>query len=126
MAKVGAYWRSSPLNAGRAIHARVYELTRKKAQQLFEMVVDLSPVDSGAYRASWHISEGKPVYRWVGRQPRNAPELEMPIMPQLSTKFYRKFYVTNGAPYAYRLEYGWSEQAPLGVMRNALRMLNYV
>lgn len=124
MAKVGAFWDSSPQNFGEAIHAQVRTLTRAKALAIFEYCVEHSPVDSGAYRASWNISEGSPEYKWVGRQPRNSRELDPPFAPKLSTLFYRTFFVTNGAPYALRLEQGWSEQAPLGVVREALKWVS--
>ncbi len=119
--KSGAFWGSSPTSFGDGVQAEVYKRSRDATLSVFNNCVALSPVDSGAYRASWHISEGEPEFKWVGRQPRNAHELPEPAAPKLSTKFYRKFYITNGAPYALRLEYGWSDQAPLGVMRQAMR-----
>lgn len=122
MAKTGAFWDSSPTDFEGSIKASVYKKTRDSAIALFNNCVALSPVDSGAYRASWLISEGEPEFKWVGRQPRNATELPPPSAPpHLSTKFYRSFFVTNGAPYAMKLEYGWSEQAPQGIMRQALK-----
>ena len=122
MAKTGAFWNSDIREFGDVIHAQVRELTRGKALAIFDYCVDHSPVDSGAYRASWFISEGSPEYRWVGRQPRTANELPPPERPaKLSTLFYRTFFVTNGAPYALKLENGWSEQAPMGVVREALK-----
>ncbi len=121
MAKTGAFWDHNPLNFGDVIHAQVREKTRDDALAIYHYCVDHSPVDSGAYRASWNISEGYPEYVWVGRQPRNSAELPEPPTPKLSTKFYRTFFVTNGAPYALRLEYGWSDQAPEGIMRQALK-----
>ena len=122
MAKTGVSWKSNPKNFGIAVHARVYKLTRETAEKAFDLAVKLSPVDTGAYRASWAISEGAPVYKWVGRQKKGS-ELPPPSRPALSTKFYRKFYVTNGAPYAYKLEHGWSDQAPLGVVRQVVSAL---
>ena len=119
--KSGAFWDKSPTSFGEGVHAMVYQRSRDSALSIFNTCVALSPVDTGAYRASWHISEGEPEYKWVGRQPRDSAPLPPPIAPKLSTKFYRKFYVTNGAPYAVRLEYGWSDQAPQGVMRQAMR-----
>ncbi len=119
--KPGAYWDKNPTDFGESVHAFVYERSRQAALSIFDMAVSISPVDTGAYRASWFISEGQPEYKWVGRQPRNSSPLPPPIAPKLSTKFYRKFYVTNGAPYAVKLEYGWSGQAPQGILRQALR-----
>lgn len=126
MAKTGVWWSSSPENFGFAVKAEVYKLTRKTALELFSLVVDLSPVDTGAYRASWAVSEGSPVFNWVGRHRSaklNSYILDEPSTPSLSTKFYRKFFVTNGAPYALRLEYGWSGQAPYGVVRHAMSLM---
>lgn len=129
MGKSGAHWSHSNKQLGETVHARVYMLTRKRAIDIFNYVVDISPVDTGAYRASWQITEGSPSYYFVGRQPRGKHSLSAvptrlppPVAPTgLSTKFYRKFYVSNGAPYAYRLEFGWSIQAPDGVIREALK-----
>jgi hypothetical protein len=119
--KLGAFWDKNPSQFGEAVGALVYERSRNSTLAIFNHCVSASPVDSGAYRASWHISEGSPEYKWVGRQPRNSTPLPPPLAPKLSTKFYRKFYVTNGAPYASKLEYGWSDQAPQGVLRQAMR-----
>ena len=124
MAKTGAYWDSTPLNFGDVIHAFVREKTRDSALKVFNFCVANSPIDSGAYRASWHVSEGSPEYNWVGKQPRNGNVLSPPPVPKLSTRFYRTFFVTNGAPYAERIEYGWSDQAPRGVMRQALKSIS--
>ena len=121
MAKTGAFWSSSPTSFIGRVNARVYELTRSRALAIFEMCVKTSPVDSGAYRASWHISEGSPVYMYQGKPMNRAVVLQAPSAPKLSTKFYRKFYVTNGAPYALRIEHGWSNQAPRGVLRRAIK-----
>ena len=73
--KSGAFWGTNPTSFGEGVHAMVYQRSRDSALSIFNMCVALSPVDSGAYRASWHISEGEPEFKWVGRQPRNAAEL---------------------------------------------------
>jgi hypothetical protein len=122
MAKVGAFWSRSPKEFIGVVNAKVYELTRKRAIDIYEYAVEYSPVESGAYRASWTINEGEPKFFFVGRQPRFQAELDAPPTPiGLSTKFYRKFFVANGAPYALRLENGWSDQAPRGVLRQAIK-----
>jgi len=121
MAKTGAFWDTNPMNFGDVVHAQVRKLTRNSAIAIHKYCVDYSPVDSGAYRASWNISEGSPEYKWVGRQNHWSSPLPEPAVPKLSTLFYRTFYVTNGAPYALLLEQGHSDQAPMGVMREALK-----
>ena len=126
MAKTGAFWGTSPENFGLAVHGLVNEKTRETAVALFDMCVKLSPVDSGAYRASWNISQDYPDYKWVGRQPRHSGPLPPHYFDkhQLSTKFYRMFYVSNGAPYALKIEEGSSDFAPFGVMRRAIKAVS--
>jgi len=122
MAKVGAFWSGSPKEFIGVVNAKVYELTRSRALAIFDYAVKISPVDSGAYRQSWNISEGSPVFFYAGKSSDLLGVLPPPSAPtNLSTKFYRKFFVTNGAPYAMRIEHGWSGQAPLGVLRQAIK-----
>lgn len=122
MAKVGAFWSRSPADFAGTVNARVYELTRGRAIAIFEHAVEISPVDTGAYRQSWTVSEGAPKVFYAGKPADLKIELPPPSAPtNLSTKFYRKFFVTNGAPYAMRIEHGWSGQAPQGVLRQAIR-----
>lgn len=120
--KRGVYWDWNLTNYKNTVDALVYELTNKKAYQVFDICVAISPIDSGAYRASWTIQEGSPANYFIGRQPRGLPPLNKPSRPRLSTLFYRKLYVSNGSPYAQRIEDGWSNQAPAGVMSVAVNI----
>lgn len=119
--KRGVYWDWNLLDYKRTVDALVYDLTRKSALKVFDLCVDLSPVFTGGYRASWTVTEGYPANYYVGRQiPGNV--LPKPSRPILATQFYRKFYVSNGSPYASLIENGWSPQAPNGVMNVAIRL----
>ena len=75
-----------------------------------------TPVKSGRARGNWHISVGEPDWHYdpermnkgVGRAgtvPQGIGEGSVPI------------FVCNGLPYIGRLEYGWSKQAPQGMVR---------
>lgn len=125
MAKLGAYWRVSPKNMGKAITAGLNEFTEERAREVMRQAIHFSPVDSGAYRASWVLSVGKPSYNWVGRHRHlsgKGTPLSPPSIPyRLTSQEFAKYYVTNGAPYAYRLEQGWSDQAPYGIIREILQ-----
>lgn len=114
--KRGVYWDWNPLDYKQTVDALVYDLTRKKALEVFNLCVQISPIFTGGYRASWRISEGGPANYYVGRQIPGTV-LPPPSQPTLSTLFYRPFYVSNGSPYAALIEKGWSNQAPNGVMR---------
>lgn len=77
-----------------------------------------SPVDTGRFRANWILGVGvinqttsattdKGGMAAIGRiadQMQNQPEGAV-------------FYITNSLPYAKRLEYGYSDQAPQGMVR---------
>lgn len=119
--KRGVYWDWDLNNYKRTVDALVYDLTRNKAIEVFDLCVQLSPVFTGGYRASWRISENAPANYYVGRQ-RPGNVLPPPTAPRLSTQFYRKFYVSNGSPYAALIEQGWSNQAPNGVMSVAIKL----
>lgn len=97
---------------------------RKEAERAATAIVNncvaLSPVRTGAFRAAWNVSEGVPVYKEV-------PKVLMPgthaapVFNVKATTDFPKLYITNGQPYAARIEDGWSGQAPHGVMRLAVQ-----
>ena len=124
--KKGVYWDWDPRQYSKTVDAMVYELTRKKAVTIYGFCIQLSPVDSGAYRASWTISEGSPKPMFVGRQRRGSSTLSAPAIPNVSTKFYRKLYISNGSSYAHLIEKGYSPKAPAGVLNVAIKLSSYV
>ena len=58
--------------------------------------------DGGAFRANINISEGSPDNTF-DKNKRSA------IQPNIDYKPYKTYYVTSAAPYANRLEHGWSK-----------------
>lgn len=99
-------------------------VVRKVVIDLGQSLVRLSPVDTGRFRGNWMIGVGSP----------NAATIEA-VDPTGSTSMARittaagglraggVVYITNSLPYARRLEYGWSQQAPQGMVR--LTVANY-
>lgn len=74
-----------------------------------------SPVDTGRFRASWTIGVGQPdstVAPDVVQGQVAIPEPRIPAITMGAT-----YYHANSLPYARRLEYGWSKQAPAGMVR---------
>lgn len=68
-----------------------------------------SPVDSGAYRSNHNRSLGSPVYDFSKGKTNSVQPA-----PVASGTFFN-MYVSNGAPYATKIEEGHSGQAPSGV-----------
>jgi hypothetical protein len=81
----------------------------------FSRVVLRSPVSTGRFRANWNVSYGSPNYSTTdstdqARGPHEAQKsLTLPVGGLV--------YLSNGLPYAQRLEVGYSKQAPQGMIR---------
>lgn len=92
---------------------------------LFGEVVERSPVDSGRFRGNWQTAANAqkttPITRDdkapLGSPPGSAVQAE--IDANLG-KLGDIVYFTNNLPYAERLEYGYSGQAPAGMVRTSV------
>lgn len=84
--------------------------------QVFNGVVQKSPVLSGAFRSVWTVAEGSP--NFVERTDRPKAVLSAPSMPSIKpVGRYPVLYVANGQPYGKLLEDGSSAKAPLGMVK---------
>ncbi len=102
------------------LHKIAEEHYKKYFGILFRTAVKLSPVYSGAFRASWRIS--------FNNVRADVTEGRTPLNPVRGAAFHwpsgfklgDTIYVSNAQPYAELIEYGaWSSQAPSGVLRVA-------
>ncbi len=91
---------------------------RQVSIKLFSAIIKASPVDTGRFRMNWMASGGTPAAGTT-----DATDKSGNIAIGNATSFvlkaadWREFTLTNNLPYAQRLEYGWSQQAPAGVVR---------
>lgn len=94
---------------------------REFAGEVFRSAVKLSPVYSGAFRASWRISFNQPREDvTVGNVPE-APTRGAAFRWPKGFKLGDLVIISNNQPYAELIEYaGWSDQAPYGVIRLAI------
>lgn len=112
-------WRNDPTK----FVGRVEDLTRGKAldlsKKIFDGIVSRTPVRTGSLRASWRVGVNAVDYsREVNSDP-NTP-LPAPKFNVLKVPLYAKIYITNTTPYVWPIEYGWSSQAPAGMVRITL------
>jgi len=88
--------------------------------ELFRACVKLSPVLTGEYSASWRVSfnEARTDITTGGTaaSPIRGASFRWPSGFQLGDEIV----VSNNVPYAELIEYGWSNQAPFGVLNVAL------
>jgi hypothetical protein len=91
------------------------------AGNIFRAAVKLSPVYSGAFRASWRIAfNGAREDVTAGRSPDN-PVRGAAFRWPTGFKLGDMVVISNNQPYAELLEYAaWSSQAPYGVLRVAI------
>ena len=91
--------------------------------KLFSAIIKASPVDTGRFRMNWQTSGPVPKTGNVagvdvtGNKTVQATQTYITNSPA-----WQEFTLVNNLPYAQRLEYGYSKQAPSGMVRvNVLR-----
>ena len=94
--------------------------------KLWDAIIKSSPVDTGRFRGNWFATGQQPSTRVdvtvtdrTGDRASNAAQAKV-----LSIKDYSTFTLTNNLPYAERLEFGWSNQAPAGFVRVNIARFN--
>lgn len=96
------------------------ELAVKKTMiELFNRVIQKSPVDTGRFRANWNCSIGSPnLSTSESTDPSGSVASARASATVVSyTLNGQSVFLTNSLPYAERLENGWSKQAPNGMVR---------
>ncbi|MGQ1272526.1 HK97 gp10 family phage protein [Acinetobacter baumannii] len=99
---------SFSLDVAKSVQDQVKKITMDTVQSL----VNLSPVDTGAYRASHIVSIGSADFGVRG--PETNPIQDAAIQA-VKFKLGNLVYIQNNQPYVERLENGWSDQAPQGI-----------
>lgn len=94
-------------------------VTRKVTLDLFTSVVQKSPVDTGRFKGNWNVSTTTPNVS-VSATINGARGLTE-AQKALGIPAGGVVYLSNGLPYARRLEFGYSGQAPAGMVRLSVR-----
>lgn len=77
----------------------------------------------GQFRASWKLSDGMINYDTASEGSKFVPQFSESDFKMIGTG--TSYYFTNALPYAQRIEYGWSTQAPQGIVRLQAQKFNY-
>lgn len=101
------------------------EIAEKEVKEIagtiFRTAVKLSPVYSGAFRASWRISFNTPREDVTEGRPPPNPIRGANFRWPSGFKLGDMVIISNNQPYAELIEYAaWSNQAPYGVLRLAV------
>lgn len=96
---------------------KVRPLGRKKLAQMYRLTAGKNYV-GGRFRGSWAISVGAASTKEPGRiDPGGAQTIAEESAKLAGFTAGPAIYLTSNVPYAVRLEYGWSKQAPAGMVR---------
>lgn len=99
-------------------------VVRKTALELQTSIVMMSPVDTGRFRGNWQMG-----FNAINADTNSAEDKSGGAAIARTAAALSKWkpgdtiFLTNSLPYARRLEYGWSKQAPQGMVR--LTVLGY-
>jgi len=85
---------------------------------LFSAVIQDSPVDTGRFRGNWQYSTGAPAAGITGNtDPSGGQTINAMASFVQGLQGGRITFLVNNLPYAVPLEYGYSQQAPQGMVR---------
>ena len=91
---------------------------QKLSVELLSRMVMRSPVDTGRFRGNWNVSLSSPdLSTDQSTDPSGGSTITKgaAIISGLVVNG-QTIYITNSLPYAYRLETGYSQQAPAGIV----------
>ena len=79
----------------------------------------------GRFKSNWQIGEGSaPVGELWDKKAERYPDANETLgrleLTYLTAKFGNNYWIVNNLPYAYRLETGWSQQAPTGMVATTM------
>lgn len=94
-------------------------VVRKVAIELQSSMILKSPVDTGRFRANWQCGIGA-MNTSISAPPGTDAKGRTATALQ-GWKPGQTIWLTNSLPYSRRLEYGWSKQAPGGMVRMSIQ-----
>jgi hypothetical protein len=103
--------------------AKMVKVAQNSLMRIGGAIVAKSPVDSGRFKNNWMSAYGAPDVSTTNSFAKTElGEGRGAVVGRLKAKLDlldtgQFFYFTNSLPYAERLEYGWSQQAPGGMVR---------
>lgn len=103
------------------VGAKAELVVRKTALELQSSMVRMSPVDTGRFKSNWQAGTGTANTDTSAAAGSDAKGRTATVLQ--GWKPGQTIFLTNSLPYARRLEFGWSKQAPAGMVR--LTVQNY-
>lgn len=93
-------------------------VVRRAALDIGGQLVDRSPVDTGRFKNNWQTGIGGMDKNISAAADLGGAGALARLTAQVAAwKPGQSIFISNSLPYAYRLETGWSKQAPSGMVR---------
>jgi hypothetical protein len=93
-------------------------VVRRSALEIMNGLVQKSPVDTGRFQGNWQVGiGGVNALTSSDADKAGASAIGRTNVAVQTFKPGQTIYLTNSLPYAQRLEYGYSQQAPGGMVR---------
>lgn len=111
---------------GREIGLKLVKRKREIAVEAVEIAVSISPVakkNGGEFKGAWRISEQRTMEAPNTPDTEGGPTIERAKRDAESIAPFGVVHLVNAMPYAGRIEHGWSDQAPSGVLGITLQRL---
>jgi hypothetical protein len=102
------------------VDKNIDDVGRTVAIDLFSAIVKQSPVDTGRFRNNWNASINGPDLSTIETTDKSGEKAISGIVNTAKAFNFSAegtIFLSNNLPYAQRLEYGWSKQAPSGMVR---------
>lgn len=97
------------------VNRRIDTQIRKSSIALFGNIIKMTPVDTGRARGNWQCSIGSPITSETDMIDKDGSFVTSLVAKRV--KSGNVVWLSNNVPYISKLEYGWSKQAPAGMVR---------
>ena len=97
------------------VNRRIDTQIRKSTIALFGNIIKMTPVDTGRARGNWQCSIGSPITSETDMIDKDGSFVTSLVAKRV--KSGNVVWLSNNVPYISKLEYGWSKQAPAGMVR---------
>lgn len=110
-------------------YRKLYKTNMTKGKRLTALRKYHAPegYTGGRFRGNWQVSFGRPADGEIDRIDKTGTatlEAGNAILATFDGTKEVSIWFTNNVPYARRLEYGWSQQAPIGIIRPTVAEVN--
>jgi hypothetical protein len=102
------------------VQGNMDEAFRRLAFQLARKIVERTPVKTGAARGGWQAGVNAIPSGDTAADPGGEATLARIAAVIATAKVGDVIYISNGQPHILRLEHGWSEQSPAGMVKVTL------